>query len=295
MSLEPLSQSTDYVFREGWHDVRDWSVRTMMDDARVGAVHDVLLDRQGRPRYLDVDLGLFDKHVLLPIGNAKADQGREVVWIPGLASDHLRRVPAYDHDLAALSRGYEFGLVAAYTSALHGEEGSEPRPTFAGAVYGPSEVETPVRPRASGQLAPLSALSDFRIAGGGADPRSWPVILGDGQQIGRIDELLVDTESLKVRYLTCEVDEELLDLDREGRRVPIPTGFARLDEENRRVLVDVLTSREVGRLPLYTGAGFDATVEEEILGHFCGDLADDRFYDRSCFDAGEFYGPEPRA
>ena len=59
MALTPLSHSRDSRFAGSDLDVRGWDVRTDLDDEKVGSVDDMLIDDSGRPRYLDVDLGLL--------------------------------------------------------------------------------------------------------------------------------------------------------------------------------------------------------------------------------------------
>ncbi|MFW6079090.1 MAG: PRC-barrel domain-containing protein, partial [Gemmatimonadota bacterium] len=98
-------------------DVRGWPVRTLVDGHHAGTVHDLLLDERGVPRYLDLRLLTDARHVLLPIGQARADRGREVVWVPGFIEDGFASIPRYDHSPERLSRADEASLVAAYRAA----------------------------------------------------------------------------------------------------------------------------------------------------------------------------------
>lgn len=94
MPLLPLSRRPEYTFPEGTYDVRGWPVRTRADGEKAGVVHDLLVDLDGTPRYLDVDLGRFRKHVLLPVANARADREAKLVWVPGFTRDQFREGPA---------------------------------------------------------------------------------------------------------------------------------------------------------------------------------------------------------
>ncbi|MBI4543756.1 MAG: hypothetical protein HY703_01000 [Gemmatimonadetes bacterium] len=79
------------------------------------------------------------------------------------------------HDLVGLTREYEAGVIEAYTTVYAGGA-SRARPAHAGAVYGPSELETAVRIEPRARSATLSRLPDFQVAEGDPDPRGWPVI-----------------------------------------------------------------------------------------------------------------------
>jgi hypothetical protein len=55
-------------------------------------------------------------------------------------------------------------------------------------------------------VTPLSRLHNFRISEGDPDVRGWEVLGADGRMIGTVDDLLVDTEALRVRYLAVNLD-----------------------------------------------------------------------------------------
>ncbi len=59
-------------------------------------------------------------------------------------------------------------------------------------------------------VTPLSRLHNYRISEGDPDVRGWDVFGADGQRIGTVDDLLVDTEALNVRYLDVNLDPSLL-------------------------------------------------------------------------------------
>ncbi|HEU0299497.1 MAG TPA: PRC-barrel domain-containing protein [Longimicrobium sp.] len=111
-------------------------------------------------------------------------------------------------------------------------------------------------------VIPLALLREFRIANGALDMRLWQVHSGDGRWIGSVDELLVDTGTMEVRYLDVEV-ENLLVTGRE-RHVLIPVAHARPHaERSDTVVVDELPARAVARLPTYhRGAALGGTDAE---------------------------------
>jgi uncharacterized protein (TIGR02271 family) len=50
-------------------------------------------------------------------------------------------------------------------------------------------------------LKPLSELPDYKVEPGDPDPRGWTVISTDGQTIGRVEDLVIDTSVMKARHL----------------------------------------------------------------------------------------------
>jgi hypothetical protein len=98
---------------------------------------------------------------------------------------------------------------------------------------------------------PLSHLRGYRIADGSLELRGWDVCSAEGRWIGVVDDVLVDTGSMQVRYLDVEV-ENLIVTGRE-RHVLIPVDHACRDPKRRRtVVVAGLAAREVSRLRAYS-------------------------------------------
>lgn len=57
----------------------------------------------------------------------------------------------------------------------------------------------------------LNELSDFQIASGYPDVRGWEVRDADNRVIGKVDELLVNTDSKEVVYLDIQVDKTIIE------------------------------------------------------------------------------------
>ena len=66
----------------------------------VGSVKDLLVDDSGRFRYAIVDTGpwIFGKNVLLPIGLAHFDYGRNRIIVDGLSKQQIENLPEYKRD-----------------------------------------------------------------------------------------------------------------------------------------------------------------------------------------------------
>ncbi|MDQ3289208.1 MAG: DUF2382 domain-containing protein [Pseudomonadota bacterium] len=109
------------------------------------------------------------------------------------------------------------------------------------------------------QLARLHELNDFKVADGDPDVRGWPVKTSDGRRAGKVDDLIVDTGAMQVRYLDVELDRKTLNLNEE-RHVLVPISNARLDDVNDDVLLGSMTVEEISRLqPVRHGEPIPAT------------------------------------
>jgi uncharacterized protein (TIGR02271 family) len=149
---------------------------------------------------------------------------------------------------------------------------------------------------AEDRIVPLDQLSDFRVADEDPDVRGWDVLSSDGRRIGEVEDLLVDTAAMKVRYLDVEIDDDLLQKDRD-RHVLIPVGYARLDRDDNRVMVDAIKSTDVSTLPAYSNEPLTRDYENTVRSSWdrSGTTnTDTDFYAHEGFDDNRFYGRERR-
>jgi uncharacterized protein (TIGR02271 family) len=147
------------------------------------------------------------------------------------------------------------------------------------------------------RVVPLDELNDMKVADEDPDVRGWDVISADGRKFGKVEELLVDTSAMKVRYLDVEVEKDLRASDRD-RRILIPVGHARLHESEDHVHVSGLSTEQVRSIPPYTGR-LDRQYEDSIRSHFGGAAgttgaattsSGKDYYDDRHFDDNNFYG-----
>ena len=113
------------------------------------------------------------------------------------------------------------------------------------------------------RIMPLDDLEDFEVAEGEPDVRGWDVLSADGDKIGEVDQLLIDTSAMKVRYLDVDLDNDVIETD-EDRHALIPIGFARIDEDNDQVFVDNLRTEDVRGLPEYGHGPITREHETEV-------------------------------
>jgi hypothetical protein len=117
------------------------------------------------------------------------------------------------------------------------------------------------------RVVPLGQLDDFKVADGEPDVRGWEVLAADGRKIGEVDELLVDTAAMKVRYLDVDVDDGMV-AGGPDRHVLIPIGYARLQEDRDCVLVDALASADLGGMPSYDQGPLTRDFETSVRESF---------------------------
>ena len=104
--------------------------------------------------------------------------------------------------------------------------------------------------------------SDFEVVDGQPDIRGWDVKNSRGQKVGEVEELIVDAQQKKVRYMVVDLDDNELDLD--DRKVLIPIGLAELHKEDDDVLLPDVRTEQLRSLPAYDRDHLDAQVERTI-------------------------------
>lgn len=172
---------------------------------------------------------------------------------------------------------------------------------------------------AGSHIAPLRSLKDFKVAKEDPDVRGWKVIGSDGRVVGEVNDLLVDTAAMRVRYLDVVLDRDLLATaptvpgtagaagaapvaGTGGHHVLVPIGFARLDEEHDRVYMDAMDAHDVAVLPAYDHtAAFNRGYETDLRRRYDrnynpapGPAPEGDFYAGQHYDEERFYGPRRR-
>jgi uncharacterized protein (TIGR02271 family) len=143
------------------------------------------------------------------------------------------------------------------------------------------------------RVVPLDELDDFKVAEGDPDVRGWDVLSADGRKIGEVDNLLIDTAAMKVRYLEVDVDRDVLDASDE-RHVLVPIGYARLDEDDDQVRVDSLNSTDVMALPAYRREPltreYETSVRKRFDSGYTAAKTNEDFYEDAGYDQDRFFG-----
>lgn len=101
-------------------------------------------------------------------------------------------------------------------------------------------------PRSARQLVRLGDLGKFQIADGEPDVRGWTVFTSAGREVGRVHELLVDTDAGQVVMLD-------VDLRRDDRHTLVPIRSSWVDQATRRVVVDAAEFTDLDAPAMTTG------------------------------------------
>jgi photosynthetic reaction center H subunit len=143
------------------------------------------------------------------------------------------------------------------------------------------------------RVVPLDQLSDYRVAEGNPDVRGWEVLDANGRRIGEVDNLLIDTAAMKVRYLDVDLAEDVAGEDRD-RHILVPIGYARLDEAEDHVFVDSLDREQLRAMPVYDHTpltrDYETSVRRRFDQTYTGTSPERDFYASDLYDADRFYG-----
>ena len=104
--------------------------------------------------------------------------------------------------------------------------------------------------------------SDFEIADGEPDIRGWDVKNTTGQKIGEVEELIVDAQQKRVRYMIVDLDDNELKLDH--RKVLIPIGMAELHKEDDDIVLPSVQTEHLHSLPAYDKNNLTPDTERKI-------------------------------
>lgn len=108
----------------------------------------------------------------------------------------------------------------------------------------------------------LSEIGQYEISPNNPDIRGWTLIGLDGERIGKVNELIVDTQEQKVRYLDIEVDHDIA--KEKNHHILVPIGVARLHKNDDNVLVEGLSSATVNSYPDFDGQTITPEYEQLI-------------------------------
>jgi uncharacterized protein (TIGR02271 family) len=156
------------------------------------------------------------------------------------------------------------------------------------------------RPSGEPRCAALKDLGDYEVAEGYPDPRGWTVRSADGRDVGKVRDLIVDTGSMRTRYLAVRL-EDYFRQDRGEYDVLVPIGAARLDDDGDNVIVNELTASRIAALPVYDPRSLTRDQEHDLRTHFTpgdamsagaigpGATAGSDFYDHEHFDDRHFF------
>jgi len=118
-----------------------------------------------------------------------------------------------------------------------------------------------------GRLVRLEEIKDFDIAKGSRDIRGWNVKTPDGRNIGKVDELIVDADAKRVRYMDVKIDRKALGVA-DDRHILVPIGAAQLSETGDDVLLDRLPARGLANAPAYSRGPITSEYEASVRDYY---------------------------
>jgi len=142
--------------------------------------------------------------------------------------------------------------------------------------------------------------SDYKVADNNPNIKNWHVKDGSGRTFGKVDELIFNPASRKVRYMIVDLKGNEFSLD--SRHVMIPIGKATLHEKDDDVILSGVRAEQLNGLPTYEkGNDITPSYERDIRNHFSGTTAagatttgdehhDETFYEHDDFNEDRFYG-----
>lgn len=152
---------------------------------------------------------------------------------------------------------------------------------------------TPEPPAARTPLVPLSAEPPCTVAAGEPDIRGWRVRTRAGSEMGEVSDLLVDPQSLKVRYVAVRLYDVYV--ARGEHHVLVPIGVARLDHARDDMYVDTGAGSLLNASP-YRPDRLDREFERRTLRNYGwrdpvppGVEAPEDFYRGPYFDERPFF------
>jgi len=150
------------------------------------------------------------------------------------------------------------------------------------------------------QVAALGDLGDYEVAEGYPDPRGWTVRASDGTEVGKVHDLIVDTGTMRTRYLDVRLSKDVAGAD-EDRDVLVPIGTARVNDDDDNVVVNGLTADRIVMLPAYDHRQLTRDQESDLRTHFtsgdamsagtigAGATGGSDFYDHDHFNDRNFF------
>lgn len=141
-------------------------------------------------------------------------------------------------------------------------------------------------------LYKLNELEDYKVADNDPDVRGWPLVDNNNEKIGTVNELIVDPDKKKVRYLDVIT---ISDLSKEGgeRHLIIPIGTAVLDQNEDKVIVRGIDKDALMAFPEYSGGSITRDYEYDVVEKLRGErpVNPDSLYGHEHYNEDVFYNP----
>nr|WP_199156753.1 PRC-barrel domain-containing protein [Pedobacter sp. ASV2] len=101
------------------------------------------------------------------------------------------------------------------------------------------------------------ANTDYKIIEGQAQITDWPVVDESGNSVGKVKDLLFDPSQNTIRYIIVQLNSNIAD-----KSVLIPIGLVNLGQDNKEVILPVMSESQFKAMPQYIIA--EVTRETEL-------------------------------
>lgn len=112
-------------------------------------------------------------------------------------------------------------------------------------------------------IVPMRTRPETSVDKEDADPRGMTVVAADGAEAGVVADVWVDLAEPQIRYFEVEVAAG-------GRRVLLPSGFARVSRRRREVKVDSILARHFATVPGIKNPDQVTKLEEDRIVAYYG-------------------------
>jgi sporulation protein YlmC with PRC-barrel domain len=121
-------------------------------------------------------------------------------------------------------------------------------------------------PESTSKLLQRLGNSGYAIIPNQPDIRGWNVIDNNGRKAGEVEELIFDTEALKVRYIVLDLEDNSFRI--KPKQVLIPIGLIELHSNDDDIILNNVTEEQLRALPAYTNDEVTNELEASILSVF---------------------------
>lgn len=209
-------------------DVKGLDVYAGKTAEKIGKIHDVLVDEQGRFRYFVIDTGfwIFGKQVLLPVGRCQVDAKAQRIYAIGIATkEQAEKLPEY-HESMTVDYDYEERVRHVYRTPTLDTSASLESPTVSKGTSQSSPKTVPLRSTSQPHQThrPSHDHNSYTYA---HEPALYEMNEQDHQKLRLYEERLIANKS---RHKTGEVAI--------GKRVETETARISIPVEKERVVIE---------------------------------------------------------
>jgi photosynthetic reaction center H subunit len=137
----------------------------------------------------------------------------------------------------------------------------------------------------------LSELDDYEVADEDPDVRGWEVYSSDEKVFGKVEDLIVDTNAMKVRYLDIRVKDDITGVD--DHHMLLPIGLASIDEKKDVIRAGNVETVTILKYPKYEGGKITRDYEDNLRKSYNPEFErkeeDQDYYNNEYYDDERFY------